>query len=58
MPIPTEYDRQLAEIDDLQAVVMIRLRTLRHAGAHHGAEAVCEALEQYVKAVKALAGIE
>jgi hypothetical protein len=29
MPIPTDYDRRLGEIDDFAAVVMIRLRILK-----------------------------
>jgi hypothetical protein len=32
MAIPTRFDGQLAEIDDLAGCVMIKLRTLRHAG--------------------------
>jgi hypothetical protein len=32
MPVPTQHDRDMAEIDDLHGVVMIRLRTLQHAG--------------------------
>jgi hypothetical protein len=31
-PIPTPFDHKLAEIDDLAAAVMIKLRTIRHAG--------------------------
>ena len=58
MPIPTEHDRQLGEIDDLAALVMIRLRTFHRAGARGDADNVRDAVDQYVAAVKALAGIE
>jgi hypothetical protein len=55
MPIPTEYDRKLGEIDDLAGVVMIRLRTLQHAGSRRDGESVRAALDQYAAAVRALA---
>ena len=58
MPIPTELDRRLGEIDDLAAVVMIRLRTFIRAGVRSDPETVRDALDQYVAAVKAQAGIE
>jgi len=58
MPIPTEYDARLGEIDDLAAAVMIKLRTLQRAGAHGKPETVKEPLRQYVEAVCSLAGIE
>jgi hypothetical protein len=56
--IPTEHDRKLGEIDDLGASVMIRLRTLYRAGARGNPETVRDALDQYIRAVKSLAGIE
>jgi hypothetical protein len=31
MPIPTQIDHRLAEIDDLAAGVLICLRTMRHS---------------------------
>jgi hypothetical protein len=31
-PIPTRFDRKLGDIDDLAGAVMIKLRTIRHAG--------------------------
>lgn len=52
------HDRQLGEIDDLAAVVMIRLRTLYRAGVRGDPETVRDAPDQYVRAVKAMAGIE
>jgi hypothetical protein len=55
MPIPTQFDRKLGEIDDLQAVVMIRLRTLQRAGVRGDPDSVREPLDRYVDAVKALA---
>jgi len=32
MPIPTQHDRDLAEVDDFHSVVMVRLRTLARDG--------------------------
>jgi hypothetical protein len=58
MPIPTEYEMRLGEIDDLAAVVMIRLRTLQRAGRGADPEIIRQPLDAYVAAVKALAGIE
>jgi hypothetical protein len=58
MAIPTEYDRQLGEIDDLAAVVMIRLRTLQRAGSRADPESVRAPLDSYVRAVRSLAGID
>jgi len=58
MPIPTQFDKRLGEIDDLQAGVMIRLRILERAGPRRDPETVREPLDRYVEAVKALAGIE
>jgi hypothetical protein len=31
-PIPTRFDRKLGDLDDLNGVVMTKLRTIRHAG--------------------------
>ena len=56
MPIPTQYDRDLAEIDDLHGFVIIRLRTLQHGGAGHNGGDVRQAWEQYTAAVTALVG--
>jgi len=56
MPIPTAFDRHLGEIDDLQAVVMIRLRTMQRAGARYDPESVREPLDRYVEAVRAAGG--
>jgi len=58
MPIPTEHDARLCEIDDLAAVVMIKLRTLQRAGAHGKPETVREPLRQYVEAVCSLAELK
>jgi hypothetical protein len=58
MPVPTQHDRDMAEIDDLHGVVLIRLRTLQHAGARHVGASVREAVEQYVAAVTALAATD
>lgn len=55
MPIPTQHDRAMAEIDDLHGVVVIRLRTMRYSGARQGAAGVREALREYTDAVMALA---
>jgi hypothetical protein len=55
MPIPTPYDRSLGEIDDLHGCVLIKLRTLQHAGAGHGVTGLRELLQTYVDQVLALA---
>jgi hypothetical protein len=39
MPIPTQHDRDLANIADLHGVMMVRLRTLQHSGAARNVEA-------------------
>jgi hypothetical protein len=57
MPIPTQHDRAMAEVDDLHGVVMIRLRTLQHAGARRGVAGVRLALEDYATAVLTLAEV-
>jgi hypothetical protein len=56
MPIPTAHDRSLAKIDDLHGCVLIKLRTLQHAGAAgHGVTGLRELLQTYVDQVMALA---
>jgi hypothetical protein len=55
---PLDMTIQLCEIDDLAAIVMIRLRTLQRSGARRDAEGLPDALGRYVEAVKSLAGIE
>lgn len=32
MPIPTKFDGQMAEVDNLAAIVSVALRNLRHPG--------------------------
>jgi len=56
MAIPTQFDARLGEIDDLAAVVMIRLKTLHRSGGNP--ESVRTALEQYNDKVLALAGLQ
>jgi hypothetical protein len=55
MAIPTKFDAQLAEIDDLAGCVMIKLRTLQHAGASRDISGLRELLQNYVDRVMALA---
>jgi hypothetical protein len=55
MPIPTPFDHRLAEIDDLAAAVMIKLRTIRHAGDARDVSGLRELLQTYVDQVMALA---
>jgi len=55
MPIPTQHDRDLAEVDDFHSVVTVRLRTLHHAGPRRDGASVREALARYVEAVETLA---
>jgi hypothetical protein len=51
MPIPTHIDAALGEIDDLHAVVMVRVRTWHHAGPGRDPKSIREALQAYVDAV-------
>jgi len=53
--IPTKFDGQLAEIDDLAGCIMIKLRTLHHAGANGDTNGLRDLLEAYVDAVMTLA---
>lgn len=55
MAIPTQFDAQLAEIDDLAGCVMIKLRTLQHAGGSRDIRGLRELLQTYVDQVMALA---
>jgi len=56
MPIPTEHDARLCEVDDLAALIMIKLRILQRAGSRGDLESVLSALRQYNAAVKLLPG--
>ncbi|MGJ4939302.1 hypothetical protein ACQR1W_01910 [Bradyrhizobium sp. HKCCYLS1011] len=53
MPIPTLQDRQLAEIDDLANVVMIRLRNYLHGGPTRDPAPIRSALQVYADTVAA-----
>jgi hypothetical protein len=44
MPIPTDAERRLGEIDDLHSVVLVRLRTWHHAGPDRDPKSIREAL--------------
>jgi hypothetical protein len=54
-PIPTRFDRKLGDLDDLNGVVMTKLRTIRHAGDACDLGGLRELLQTYVDAVMALA---
>jgi len=47
MAIPTKADGDLAAIDDLHSVIMVRLRNFRHAGANRSSSSVTSALRDY-----------
>jgi hypothetical protein len=51
MPIPTKADGDLAAIDDLHGVVLVRLRTWHRGGPDRDPRSIKEALRQYVDAV-------
>jgi hypothetical protein len=51
MPIPTEFDRSIAAIEDLATAVLTRLRIFYRAGANRDPAAVREALQAYADAV-------
>jgi hypothetical protein len=53
MSIPTQIDAALGEIDDLHAVVMVRVRTWHHAGPNRDPKSIREALQVYADAVTA-----
>jgi hypothetical protein len=56
MAIPTAFDGQLAEIENAASCVLIKLRTLHHAGgADHDITGLRELLQAYVDQVMALA---
>ena len=55
MPIPTTFDRRLAEVDNAAACVLLRLRNLHYAGPNRDPASVREALQTYADLVVALA---
>ena len=58
MPIPTQHDRDLGEIDDAASSIMVQLRTMQHAAARDVPRmraALRERLQTYVDQVMALA---
>lgn len=56
MAIPTAFDHQLAEIENAASAVVIKLRTIHHAGAgHRDVAGLRDLLQSYVDQVMALA---
>ena len=57
MAIPTKFDGQLAVIENAASCVMIKLRTLHHAGngGHRDITGLRELLQAFVNQVMALA---
>lgn len=58
MPIPTQFDRDLAGIDDAASSILLSLRTMRHAAppdVPRMRAALRERLQGYVDQVMALA---
>jgi len=53
MAIPSSIDGTLSEIDDLHAVVMVRVRVWHHGGPDRDPRRITEALRAYVDAVTA-----
>jgi hypothetical protein len=51
MAIPTKDDGDLSMIDDLNGVILVRLRTLRYAGQGRDSAPIREALQSYVDKV-------
>ena len=51
MPIPTQFDRAIAEIDDLGVAVLNRLRIYHRAGPNRDPASIRAALQDYVTAV-------
>jgi hypothetical protein len=49
--IPTQVDRDLAEIDSAASTVLLRLRTYHHAGPNRTPATIREALQVYVDKV-------
>ena len=58
MAIPTGIDAVLGEVDDLHAVVMVRLRVWHHGGPDRDAKRITEALRAYVDAVTAFVNVD
>ena len=55
MAIPTKFDGQLAEIEDMAGCVMIKLRTMHRAKGESDIAGLRELLQQYVDHVMAVA---
>jgi hypothetical protein len=55
MPIPTETDRKLAELDDMAASIMVALRVLRFGGPSNDGRQVRERLQIFCDNVVELA---
>lgn len=58
MPIPTAFDGELGEVENLASGIMTQLRTLQHAGAKDVPRmraALRDALQNYVDRVMATA---
>lgn len=51
MPIPTKADGDLAAIDDLHSVVLVKLRVWHRAGPDRDPRAIREALRAYCDSV-------
>ncbi|AWM07624.1 hypothetical protein [Bradyrhizobium symbiodeficiens] len=59
MPVPTQADHQLDDLENLHGAVMIKLRTWQHAGRRRDPEAVRRLLQAYVDgAVDYINGVE
>lgn len=54
MPIPQPIDRAVAEIEDLHALVVVRLRSWQRAGPNRDPASIRQALQNYADAVVAL----
>ncbi len=52
LPIPSLADKRLAVIDNLAAVVMLRLRVWLRAGKNRSDAPILDALEAYTRAVR------
>lgn len=58
MPIPTKFDGDLGEVEDLASGIVILLRTMQHAGARDVPRlraALRDALQNYVDRVMSAA---
>lgn len=51
MPLPTEQDRVLDDLENLHEALMIKLRTYRHAGHRRDPDAIRRLLVNYADGV-------